>query len=201
MFSHDQERKGERDLAGALQDPAHHHDGKRRAETTVIDDVRPKYVRNRRLGDVSLPADTGTPTCVTIDTDPRPLDSLSIEVVAAADRLREIRHQMLTWLGPIGLSDTNAADIVLVVNEACTNCIEHAYRDGDPGLIRVRADVEGRQIVVGIADFGVWQTPSRRLSTRGRGLPIMQAVSDRIELNRTAAGTIVRITFDTGPGC
>jgi serine/threonine-protein kinase RsbW len=133
---------------------------------------------------------------VTIDTDPRPLDSLRIEVVAAAERLREIRHQLFAWLEPMGLSDISAADIVLVVNEACTNCIEHAYRDTDPGLIRVQADIEGSHIVVGIADFGVWQTPSRRPSTRGRGLPIMHAVSNRMELDHTPAGTTVRITFD-----
>jgi anti-sigma regulatory factor (Ser/Thr protein kinase) len=125
-----------------------------------------------------------------------PLDSLRIEVEATPDRLGEIRRQLIEWLGPIGVSDTHTADIVLVVNEACTNCIEHAYRDATPGMIRVEADVEGQEIVVGIADSGVWKTPPRHSTTRGRGLPIMDAVSNRMELDHSAAGTRVRISFD-----
>ena len=133
---------------------------------------------------------------MTIDTHPRPLGSLHIEVPATADRLGEIRRQLTEWLQPIGLSDTNVADIVLVVNEACSNSIEHAYRNAAPGLIRVQAAMTGRQIVIDIADSGVWQAPLSQDTTRGRGLPIMHAVSDRLELDRTAAGTTVRIAFD-----
>jgi serine/threonine-protein kinase RsbW len=134
---------------------------------------------------------------VTIDAHPRPLGSLHIEVPATADRLSEIRHQLLEWLAPIGLSDTNSADIVLVVNEACTNSIEHGYRDSIPGMILVDARLEDGCILVDIADSGVWQPPLQEMTTRGRGLPIMQAVSHRMELRHTAAGTTVRIAFDT----
>ena len=71
-----------------------------------------------------------------IDACSRPVESLRIEVPAAAERLAEIRRRLAVWLEPIGVSDAGIADIVLVVNEACTNCIEHAYRGIAPGSIR-----------------------------------------------------------------
>jgi serine/threonine-protein kinase RsbW len=132
---------------------------------------------------------------VTTDPHPCPLDLLRIEVPATADRLADIRHRLLAWLEPIGVSDTNAADIVLVVNEACSNSVEHAYRDSDPGLIELEAALDGGQIVVRVADFGLWQTPLRQPSTRGRGLPIMHAMSDRVELDTSPTGTTVRMSF------
>jgi anti-sigma regulatory factor (Ser/Thr protein kinase) len=135
---------------------------------------------------------------VALDADRRPSESFCIEVVATAERLAEIRHRLATWLEPIGVSSAGIADIVLVVNEACTNCIEHAYRGLDPGLIRVEANQDDERIVVDIADHGVWQPPGSQPSTRGRGLPIMRAVSDGVDLKSSPEGTTVRMRFDAG---
>jgi len=136
---------------------------------------------------------------VALDAHPRPVESLGIEVVATAERLAEIRHQLAIWLEPIGVSDTGIADIVLVVNEACTNCIEHAYHGTAPGSIRVEANNDGGQIVVDIADHGVWRTPPSQPSTRGRGLPIMRAVSAGVDVKSSQEGTTVRMRFDAAP--
>jgi serine/threonine-protein kinase RsbW len=133
---------------------------------------------------------------VALDGHPRPLGSLRIEVPATADQLAEIRRRLLAWLGPLDLPDGIATDIVLVVNEACTNCVEHAYRDIDTGPIQVEAALDGRQIVVCIADSGVWRTPPPQPGTRGRGLEIMQAISDRVELDTSGIGTTVRMVFE-----
>lgn len=124
------------------------------------------------------------------------MDSLRIVVPATADRLAEIRSRLFAWLEPIGVPETTAADIVLVVNEASTNCVEHAYRDMDTGSITVEAALEGGQIAVCIADAGMWQTPRSQPSNRGRGLTIMRAVSDRAEVDTSAAGTTIRMRFD-----
>lgn len=122
-----------------------------------------------------------------------------MRVPATADQLTDIRRRLFDWLEPLGVSSTVAADIVLAVNEACTNCIEHAYRGVKPGLIEVEAvvdhDSRGEQIAVCIADFGTWRPPPAEPTTRGRGLPIMSAISDGVDLERTSAGTTVRIAF------
>lgn len=105
---------------------------------------------------------------------------------------------MSGWLEPLVPGDA-VTDIVLAVNEACSNCIEHAYRDTRPGVIEIEASVDsdsyGPQIAICVADFGTWRAPPSQPTTRGRGLPIMSALSDDVDLQRTSAGTTVRITF------
>jgi anti-sigma regulatory factor (Ser/Thr protein kinase) len=148
------------------------------------------------MGCVDYRRKAGTTTGVAIETHPGPADAFRLEVPATADRLVDVRHRLLAWLEPIGISETAAADIVLVVNEACSNSVEHAYRDVDTGLILVEANREGGRIVVCIADQGVWRSPPDEPSTRGRGLPIMEAMSDGVQLDTSRTGTTVRMTFD-----
>ena len=139
-----------------------------------------------------------------IDARSRPVESLRIEVPAVAERLAEIRRQLALWLEPIGVSSSVVSDVVLVVNEACTNCIEHAYRGIDAGPMYVEANLVHGQIVVDIADHGVWQPPPSQPSTRGRGVAIMRAVSKDVEMQSSSEGTTVRMTFDAAPqgsGC
>lgn len=139
----------------------------------------------------------GTTTGVGFDARPQRVDTLRIAVPATADRLAQIRHRLLAWVEPLGVPDAIVSDIVLAVNEACTNSVEHAYRDSGDGTIEVEAHVEDGNIVICISDHGVWRTPSDGPTTRGRGLPIIEATSDRVELSRTSSGTTVRITFHT----
>jgi anti-sigma regulatory factor (Ser/Thr protein kinase) len=136
---------------------------------------------------------------VAIDARSRPVESLRIEVPAVAERLAEIRQQLARWLEPIGVSSSVVSDVVLVVNEACTNCIEHAYRGVDPGPMSVEANLTHGQIVVDIADHGVWQAPPTQPGTRGRGLQIMRAISAGVDVESSSGGTTVRMTFDAAP--
>ncbi|AMO59115.1 anti-sigma regulatory factor [Mycolicibacterium phlei] len=127
-----------------------------------------------------------------------PADPLRIEVPATADRLAEIRHLLVAWLEPIGVPEATVADIVLAVNEAATNCVEHAYRDIDHGTVVVEATIDQQRLVISVADHGSWQAPSDGPTTRGRGLLIMRAVGAGVDVSRSATGTTVRITFDIG---
>jgi PAS domain S-box-containing protein len=120
---------------------------------------------------------------------------LVIDDDATAPRLTDIRHRVATWLAANGVSESSSADMVLVVNEACSNCVEHAYRGRDPGRVRVEAELRGDLVHVRITDFGSWKTPPADPGTRGRGLLLMNAVSDQVDLDGTAAGTTVDMTF------
>jgi PAS domain S-box-containing protein len=124
-----------------------------------------------------------------------PLASLRIEGDAAPDRLAVIRHRLTEWLRAIDLSDQLIADVVLAVGEACTNCIEHAYCGRPQGAMRVEADVEGDQIHVKVVDFGSWKTPTAEPNFRGRGLPLIRALSDVCHFDSTGAGTTVAMSF------
>ena len=125
----------------------------------------------------------------------RPPAPLQIEVPATPDRLGEIRARLGAWLRATGIADDLAADIALVVNEACTNSIEHGYRAREPGLMIVYVEAKGRGICIRISDFGSWKLPDADSRVRGRGVPLMRAVSGDVTLDGTSTGTTVTMNF------
>jgi PAS domain S-box-containing protein len=129
-----------------------------------------------------------------------PDSTLVIENDAIPTRLSDVRHQLAAWLGRAGVPESLAADIVLVVNEACSNSVEHAYRGREPGTMRIEATRDGPHIHVQVTDSGSWKTPPANPGTRGRGLLLMRALSDGVELDGTAAGTTVGMRFAFGEG-
>jgi PAS domain S-box-containing protein len=124
----------------------------------------------------------------------RPPAPLEIEVAATAGQLSDIRGRLSAWLHAAGTPELLVADIVLAGNEACTNSAEHAYRGGDAGLMRVEARVRGGEIHVRVVDFGTWKPPMD-IPFRGRGIPLMRAVSDRVDLDHSETGTTVKMGF------
>ncbi|MBE1550596.1 PAS domain S-box-containing protein [Mycobacterium sp. OAS707] len=127
-----------------------------------------------------------------------PGPALVIEIDAIPARLTDVRHQLTAWLHSAGVSEMQAADIVLVVNEACSNSAEHAYRGQDPGPMRVEGAVDDQHIHIRVADSGSWKTPPADPGTRGRGLLLMRTLSDKVDLEGTAHGTTVGMRFAVG---
>ncbi len=126
----------------------------------------------------------------------RPPAPLEIDVLATPDQLSDVRGQITRWLRATGIPDDLAGDIVLVVNEACTNSIEHGYRATEPGRMLVYAEAKGRGICIRCTDFGSWKLPDVNPRVRGRGVPLMRAVSGDVTLNGTSTGTTVTMTFE-----
>lgn len=120
---------------------------------------------------------------------------LRIETAATADQLVRIRHRLADWLGAAGITGELAADIVLVVNEACTNCVEHAYRGFVAGTMVLDARLGEGEVHTRITDYGSWKTPAANPVNSGRGLPLMEALSQAMELRTSATGTVADITF------
>lgn len=120
---------------------------------------------------------------------------LHIETGATPDQLVLIRHRLAAWLRAGGVPEDQVADIVLVVNEACTNCVEHAYRGFAAGTMLLEVCIADGEVRTRITDYGSWKTPAIPPGNGGRGLPLMRALSDSIELDKTAGGTTADIAF------
>ncbi|OMC22347.1 SpoIIE family protein phosphatase [Mycobacterium colombiense] len=120
---------------------------------------------------------------------------LRIETRATADQLVIIRHRLADWLHAAGVTNDRAADIVLVVNEACTNCVEHAYRGFAAGTMLLEVSIADGEVRTRITDYGSWKTPAIPPGNGGRGLPLMRVLSDSMELDKTASGTTADIAF------
>jgi anti-sigma regulatory factor (Ser/Thr protein kinase) len=114
---------------------------------------------------------------------------------ATADQLADIRHRLSDWLRAADVPDALAADIVLVINEACTNCVEHAYRGHSVGTMLTEVKVVDGEVRARVTDSGSWKTPAINPGNSGRGLVLMRVISDTMEIDSGPTGTTVDITF------
>ena len=86
----------------------------------------------------------------------------------------------------------SAADTVLAVSEACNNAIEHAYATR-AGTVRVVAEHLGATLRIVVEDAGGWRETEPD-PERGRGIPIMHGIMERVEIERQPAAT--RVTLE-----
>jgi serine/threonine-protein kinase RsbW len=109
------------------------------------------------------------------------------------------RHIVRNAMEQVGVEATCVYDVELALSEACTNVLLHS---GPGDQFVVRLDLEEGLAVLRIIDLGSGFDSARLEATdddlveaeRGRGLGVMQAVVDRVDLtSRPEAGTIVRL--------
>ena len=123
-----------------------------------------------------------------------------IGVVADARTAGRIRDEFAEWLRLFFTLDaTRSSDLILSINEALANCAEFAYVGADHvGTMDLRAwyDPSRSTIAVVIADRGSWRNPdSPSQLNRGRGIPLMVALSDSASIDATQAGTQVHLEW------
>jgi anti-sigma regulatory factor (Ser/Thr protein kinase) len=123
-------------------------------------------------------------------------------VTAAPERAAQVRHEFSDWLrGHFALDPIRANDVVLAVNEALANATEFAYVNAPtPGVMHVRADYDqdAAILTVVVADEGAWRNSDSALNgrSRGRGIPLMRALTDRATFDPSPTGTEVRLQWN-----
>ena len=107
---------------------------------------------------------------------------------ATSESLVGVRRLLRRWLSIHGADEEELYDIVVACQEACANAVEHAY---GPGHAHFEVDAEHREarIRVTVRDEGRWRPP--RGSHRGRGLPLMRALMESVEVEHSDEGTVV----------
>jgi serine/threonine-protein kinase RsbW len=123
-------------------------------------------------------------------------------IAADAGSASRVREEFAGWLERFfNLDPIRSSDLVLAVNEALANSAEFAYiTTNGRGTIDVLAhyDSAAGSLVVTVSDQGVWRTPNPTPATRarGRGIPLMKALSDRASIETSTAGTQVCLRWD-----
>jgi GAF domain-containing protein/anti-sigma regulatory factor (Ser/Thr protein kinase) len=102
--------------------------------------------------------------------------------------LADIRRLLRRWLEARGAGDEEIYDITVACQEACANAVEHAYRPGHHSF-ELDARCEDGRVRVTVRDAGSWR-PSRGRH-RGRGVGMMQALMDAVDIQHSDAGTVV----------
>jgi anti-sigma regulatory factor (Ser/Thr protein kinase) len=121
-------------------------------------------------------------------------------VTATAEQIAVLRSEVTDYAQTVGVADGRLGDVRLAVSEAATNAVLHAYRDREPGMIRVQAQVldDGCLCIV-VEDDGFGPLPRPDSPGLGLGLPTIASVADAVELSAgSARGARLSMRFATG---
>jgi PAS domain S-box-containing protein len=121
-----------------------------------------------------------------------PLGSrLALDLPSEPSALRSLRALLRRWLAQADASDIDMHAIVMACSEACTNAIEHAGAAPDE-TIGFEAVLHEGEVDVTVRDRGHWRE-ARPPSDQGRGLELIDALMDDVQLETTPGGTTVRL--------
>jgi anti-sigma regulatory factor (Ser/Thr protein kinase) len=113
---------------------------------------------------------------------------------AQPSSVAQLRRAVVDFATELGFEDTGP--IALAVSEAATNAVIHAYRDGEPGDIRVVACEEADRLVVVVRDYGQGMMPRADSPGLGLGLPMISPMVSDLQIEAAdGAGTLLRMHF------
>ena len=116
---------------------------------------------------------------------------LALDMPSQPSALHSLRALLRRWLEQADASDVDVHAIVMACSEACTNAIEHAGAGLDE-TIGFEAVLCNGEVDVTVRDRGHWRD-QRPPSEQGRGLDLIDALMDDVQLSTTAEGTVVRL--------
>ncbi|MFI6865413.1 SpoIIE family protein phosphatase [Nocardia sp. NPDC050406] len=123
----------------------------------------------------------------------QPPKPLRLDIPAVADQLAGIRRELKSWLAAAAVPHDVATDIIAAANEACSNSIEHAYLEGVPARVELTAESDIDTVTIEVIDTGVWRPLPADPGPRGRGIAMMRALTDQLDIDHAGPGTRVRM--------
>ena len=97
------------------------------------------------------------------------------------------RRLFTGYMDELGVDGNDAHDVVLALNEACTNVIRHAFPDDDSSF-HLTAELSGDEVVLVVEDDGVGIAPATSgpepdpPGTSGRGLQMIRRLMTSVEV-------------------
>lgn len=117
--------------------------------------------------------------------------SLELELPAVPQSVPRARRAVVGVLDGL---DVDLWPVGVVVSEAVTNVVLHAYRDGEPGRVRVKVSMEAELLTLVVADDGIGMSPNPDSPGLGVGLVLIERLVEHMEIH-SAGGTrlVVRL--------
>jgi len=114
---------------------------------------------------------------------------------AEKESLANVRQVLRRWLSARGATESEAFDITVASQEACANAVEHAYGPGRRSF-EIEATFDDGTVRVVVRDKGTWRPP--RGTNRGRGMPLMRELMERVDVQHEEGGTVVVLERSLG---
>ncbi len=148
----------------------------------------------------AIPARTLQPRAVVSPAAPQATTE-RLALRAVGESLEPGRSLVRRALRRQGWEAESVDRVVLAVSEALTNAVEHGSSPGAPVLIEVAATAGRARVRVvdsgrpGSHPPAALRAPPPASSEHGRGLIIMGALADRLEIRPSGRGTDLRLAF------
>ncbi|MFP4511955.1 MAG: ATP-binding protein [Acidimicrobiales bacterium] len=128
---------------------------------------------------------------------------LEVRLPASVDAVPTARHRVSRWLAQAKTDRVVNDELALVVTELVTNAVEAS--PGPDATIEIHGHFDrGPSVVLQVSDHGRGfslghspELPAVR-AVRGRGLPIVDALTDHLVVERQGETTVVEITRNLG---
>jgi serine phosphatase RsbU (regulator of sigma subunit)/anti-sigma regulatory factor (Ser/Thr protein kinase) len=121
-------------------------------------------------------------------------------------RMSELRAFVSNFLTDVQSPIEVAHEVLLAVGEATANSARHGRRKEGRSEVRVSCTLEGRKLLVKVADDGPGFDVAAfdtnlpdRFASGGRGLFLMTKLSDSLDVASSDEGTTVTLTRELGP--
>jgi len=130
------------------------------------------------------------------DGQPGQMNCLVLRLPAEADQVPVARRAVAEFCELYGLAAPLIDDVKLVVTEACTNVVLHAYAGREPGSIELDAFATEDELRLLVRDRGAGMTPAPMAEGLGLGLPLIAALTSTLTIiEPDEGGTEVSMTF------
>lgn len=115
-------------------------------------------------------------------------------IAPLAENIGTVRREVQDCAAQAGVADS--AGVALVLSEALTNAVIHAYTDVPSRDIEVAVEVTADAVVITVADGGRGMRPRSDSPGLGLGLPLIASLTQRHEVEqRPEGGTRLTLWF------
>ena len=128
----------------------------------------------------------------------------TLHISASTNELERIRHFVADHAGRFGFGEDDINDIILAVDEACTNIIKHAYewKSGKP--IHIQLAMRRNEMLVSIIDEGKSFEPEKytipsmqdqldQKKRSGYGILLIRKLMDKVEYRKQKSRNEIRM--------
>lgn len=117
---------------------------------------------------------------------------LSKQWASRPSELSDIRKNIADVCQPLGFPQADIDQIVLAIDEACTNIMRYAYKGCREGVIKIEVTQDSQQIIFKLHDYAqqvskdcLKKKPTALCEPGGLGVMLMRHVMDSVEFIHT----------------
>jgi anti-sigma regulatory factor (Ser/Thr protein kinase) len=119
-------------------------------------------------------------------------------LTALPGNVARLRRELDMRLAGAGMPADRRAEVALVLSEAVTNAVLHAYHGADAGPVEVVATFHGEELELTVADRGRGMSPPGPSRGAGLGMSLMTRLADRVGVEGCGAGPGMRVRLAFG---